>query len=328
MPKKTKVGYGQKENITQAIESETLNEMDIIITSDTDEIAFIDPDKTVNFMKSRTSKDYVLNGTSLGSLADGSKIPSGTSIDELLNLITQKAIPATYTKPSISIGNNGGTAAGSYEAGTTINPKLRATFSKNDSKGLTELKVLKGTTEVKTGTASPLDYTGDSFTLNDETVTYKATASYQEANVKQNNLGEDSKENWFNAGNLVSSNYSYTGQRNMFYGTGVGELPELNSEFVRNLANKKLNPTANTTFTINVAVGQQYIVFAYPSTLRDVNNVTYVEANDGSMAANFTKALVNVADARGGEYGLKEYKLYYYKMAVPAAAGMTFTVKI
>lgn len=328
MPKKTKVGYGQKGNIVSAIESEKLNEMDIVVTSDTDEIAFIDPDKEVNFLKSRTSQAYTLNGTTLGSLANGATIPSGCSIDDLLKLITQKAIPATYSKPSVSLGNNAGTAAGSYEAGTTITPKLRATFTKNDSQGLSKINILKGSEEVATGATSPLDYSGDAFVLGDETVSFKATADYQAAVTKTNNLGEESKENWFDAGTANSGNYSYVGQRNLFYGTGVGELPEITSDVVRSLANKKLNPAANTTFTINVAVGQQYIVFAYPATLRDVNNVTYVEANDSGMASNFTKTVVDVADARGGSNGLMSYKVFTYAMQVPAAATMTFTVKI
>ena len=69
-------------------------------------------------------------------------------------------------------------------------------------------------------------------------------------------------------------------------------------------------------------------MFAYPATLRDVNNVTYVEANDSGMASSFTKSTINVADARGGENGLKSYKVYSYSMAVPAAAAMTFKVTI
>ena len=97
---------------------------------------------------------------------------------------------------------------------------------------------------------------------------------------------------------------------------------------VRGLVNTKLAPAQGTSFNINVAVGQQYIAFAYPATLRDVNNVTYVEANDSGMAANFTKTTIDVADARGGENGLKSYKVYTYAMAVPAAAGMTFKVTI
>lgn len=328
MSKKTKIGYGQKENIAAAIQAEKIDEMDIVVTSDTDEIAFINPEKEAKFIKSRTTQGYTLNGTSLGSLANGAEIPAGIDMDGLLKLITQKAIPANYTKPSLAIANNGGTNAGSYEAGTTITPKLRATFTKNDSKGLSGIKILKGSQEVATGAETPLNHSEEGFVIGDETITFKSTATYQEAIVKANNLGAESKENWFAAGDLTSGNYSFTGQRNMFYGTGVGATPEINSDFIRGLSNKKLNPTANTSFNINVAVGQQYIVFAYPDTLRDVNNVTYVEANDSGMASNFTKTVVNVADARGGENGLKSYKCFVYAMKVPAAAPMTFTVKI
>ena len=46
------------------------------------------------------------------------------------------------------------------------------------------------------------------------------------------------------------------------------------------------------------------------------------------MASSFTKTLVDVADARGGENGKKSYKVYSYSMATPAAAGMTFKVTI
>ena len=51
-------------------------------------------------------------------------------MDGLLNLITQKEINATYTKPTVSITNNGGSAAGTVETGTSVTPKFRATFEK------------------------------------------------------------------------------------------------------------------------------------------------------------------------------------------------------
>lgn len=328
MPNKTKVGYGAKANIAAAIESEKLDAMDFVITSDTNEIAFINENKEANFLKDRTTQAYTLNGTTLGALANGATVPSGITMDEFINMITQKPIPATYTKSTVSIGNNDGQAAGTVEAGTSITPKLRATFTKNDSEGLTSIKITKNGTEVASGTASPLDYTGDAYVIGDETLTFKASADYKAAVVKNNNLGQESKENWFDAGTATSSEYKIVGGRQLFYGTGVGAVPEVTSDFVRGLANKKMSPAANTTFTINVAVGQQYIAFAYPATIRDVNNVTYVEANDSGMAGNFTKTTIEVADARGGENGLKSYKVYTYAMAVPAAAAMTFTVKL
>ena len=147
-------------------------------------------------------------------------------------------------------------------------------------------------------------------------------------NWMKNNLGAESKENWFAGGTVNSAVYSISGKRNLFYGTGVGSVPEVTSDVVRGLTNKKLSPTAGTSFNVNVAVGQQYIIIAYPATLRDLNNVTYVEANDSGMAANFNKTTLDVADARGGNNGVMSYKVYTYTMAVPAAAGMTFKVTI
>jgi hypothetical protein len=164
--------------------------------------------------------------------------------------------------------------------------------------------------------------------IGDETISFSASATYDDAPVKKNNLGADSKENWFAGGTVNSSAYSITGKRNLFYGTGVGSVPEVTSVMVRGLANKKLAPAAGLSFNINVAVGQQYIIIAYPASLRDINNVTYVEANDSGMASSFTKTTVDVADARGGDNGTMSYKVYTYAMAVPAAATMIFKVTI
>lgn len=245
-----------------------------------------------------------------------------------MKMLVQKAIPATYTKPTVSIANNSGQASGNVEAGTSITPKLKATFTKNDAGNLTAISILKGTNAVAEGTSSPLTYTGDAVEIGDETITFTASATYGDAPVKKNNLNQESKENWFAGGTVTSSAYSITGKRNLFYGTGVGALPTITSGVVRDLANKKLAPTQGHSWNINVSVGQQYIIFAYPASLRDVNNVTYVEANDSGMASNFTKTTIDVADARGGSNGLMSYKVYSYAMAVPAAAPMTFKVTI
>lgn len=325
---KVKFATGEKAKIEQAKKDGTIDANDFVITSDTDELAFINKDGETKFVKSKSSKSYTLNGTSLGSLASGQTIPEGIDMDGLLNLITQKEIKATYTKPSVSIANNGGQAAGAVEAGTSVTPKLRATFAKNDAGALTALDVLKGGVKVGGGTTSPYDYAGEAIVVGDETITYTAKATYGEGAIKNNNLGKPSPDGHIEAGSVNSSNYSITGQKNLFYGTGVGDLPELNSATVRGLANKKLNPTQGYSFNINIAQGQQYVIFAYPATLRDVNQVMYVETNDTGMASSFTKTLVDVADARGGENGKKSYKVYSYRMSTPAAAGMTFKVTI
>jgi hypothetical protein len=264
----------------------------------------------------------------VGGYKTGDVIAAGTNIQTILNKLLQKAVPATYTKPTISLVNNGGTASGNIEAGSTITLKLRASFTKNDAGNLTNIAIKQGSTSKASGATTPLDYNGSDIVIGDETITFTASATYNDAPVKNNNLGEESKENWFAGGTITSSSYSFTGKRKAFYGTGSGSLPTVTSSVVRGLSGSKLAPANGTSFNVNVAVGQQYIVIAYPSSLRDINNITYVEANDSGMASNFTKSTVQVADARGGTNGLVDYKVYTYAMTVPAAATMTFKVTI
>lgn len=267
-------------------------------------------------------------GGTIGGYKTGDVIAAGTDIQTILNKLLQKAVPATYTKPTVSLANNGGTASGNVEAGSSITPKLRASFTKNDAGNLTSIKIKQDSADVATGTTTPLDYDGSSIVIGDETITFTASASYADAPVKNNNLGEESKENWFAGGTATSGSYSITGKRQAFYGTGAGALPTITSDIIRGLSGKKLAPANGNSFNVNVAVGQQYIVIAYPSSLRDINNITYVEANDSGMAANFTKSTLDVADARGGTNGLTSYKVYTYELAKPTEAIMTFKVTI
>lgn len=323
----TKHAFGAKENIETAKEAGTIDSYDVLHLSN-GEMGWIDADGNTVINTPRTQNDIVVNGVTGLGIGNGETIAAGKSIDEIVKMLVQKAVAATYTKPSLSLANNGGQASGNVEAGTSVTPKLKATFNKNDAGDLTAISISKGGTAVAEGTESPLTYEGEAIVIGDETITFSASASYNAAPVKNNNLGQESTENWFDAGTISSSNYSIVGKRNLFYGTGVGDVPELDSATVRALTNKKLAPAAGTSFNISVEVGQQYIIIAYPATLRDINNVTYVEANDSGMASNFTQTLVNVADARGDNNGLMSYKVYTYAMAVPAAAGMTFKVTI
>ena len=323
----SKHAFGSKANVETAKANGSIDEYDVLFL-DNGEVGWIDKDNNTVINTPRTQSDIVVNGVTGLGIENGKTIAAGATIDDIVKMLVQKAIPATYTKPTLTLANNGGQASGNVEAGTSITPKLKATFTKNDAGDLTAISISKGSAAVAEGTESPLTYNGEAIVVGDETVTFSASATYGDAPVKKNNLGQESKENWFEGDTVASSNYSITGKRNLFYGTGVGTIPELTSDVVRGLTNKKLAPTQGYSFNVNVEVGQQYIIFAYPSDLRDVNNVTYVEANDGGMASSFTKTTMDVADARGGENGMKSYKVYTYAMAVPAAAPMTFKVTI
>lgn len=325
--KMTKHAFGDKSRIEEAKAAGSIDAFDVLHLSN-GEMAWLDKDNNTVMHTPRTQEAHTVNGVTGLGIGNGDVIPAGASIDEIVKMLIQKAIPATYTKPTVALANNGGQASGNVEAGTSVTPKLKATFTKNDAGALTAISIKKGSDAVAEGTTSPLTYEGEEMIIGDETVSFTASATYDDAPVKTNNLGQESKENWFAGSSVASSVYSISGKRNLFYGTGVGEIPTVDSAFVRGLVNTKLDPVQGTAFTINVAVGQQYIAFAYPATLRDVNVVEYVEANDKGMASSFTKDTIDVADARGGNEGLMSYKVYTYKMAVPAAAGMTFKVTI
>ena len=325
--KKSRFGFGAKEDIGTAFEAGTINEYDFLCL-DNGEVGWIDANKKTVINTPRTQTDIKVNGVTGLGIGNNETITAGKSLDEIVKMLVQKPIPATYTKPSVSIANNGGSASGDVEAGTSVTPKLRATFNKNDAGDLTKLEILKGGQSVGSGTATPYDYSGEAIVIGDETVTFTAKATYNEGAIKNNNLGQQSPNGHIAAGSVTSGNYSINGRRNMFYGTGVGATPSLTSDVVRGLTNKRLNPTQGTVFNIPIAIGQQYVIFAYPATLRDVSQVMYTETNDTGMASSFTKTLVDVADARGDENGKKSYKVYSYSMATPAAAGMTFKVTI
>lgn len=323
--------HGASTGIESKIEDGTINESDMIITSDTDELYYIDSTKTPHALGSSKSTEEVEvnlgSGGSVGGLTTGDTIPAGTTLDELITMLTQKSVPATYTQPGVTCRVSSGTAAGSYEVGTEINTTLQATFTQNDAGALTTLAINKsGEGEpIISGATSPQTTDAQTFTLGEETVSFTATASYAAGAIKNDNLGKPSPEGQIQAGSKTSAAVSFVGKRNLFYGTGTGATPEMTSELVRGLANKKLGPANGTTFDINVAAGQQYVVIAYPATLRNLSKCFYVEQNT-DLVENFALQTKSVQGANGAAGA--DYKVYVYSMAIPAAAGMTLQVQI
>lgn len=321
--------HGASTGIQGKIDDGTINESDIVITSDTDEIVYIDETKTQKPLGSSKSKQewevQLGSGGTVGGLKTGDTIPEGTTMDELIKLLTQKSVPASYTQPGVTCRVSAGTAAGSYEVGTQINTTLQGTFTKNDAGELTTIEILKNGVSILSQATSPITTEAQTFTLGEETVSFTAKATYVDGPVKNDNLGQPSPDGQIKAGSKTSSAVSFTGKRNLFYGTGVGAAPEVSSEIVRGLANKKLGPANGTSFNINVAVGQQYVIIAYPATLRDLTKCFYVEQNT-DLAANFEKSNISVQGANGAAGA--DYKVYVYEMAIPAAAGMTLQVQI
>ena len=321
--------HGASSGIQDKIDDGTINESDIVITSDTDEIVYIDETKTQKPLGSSKSKQewevQLGSGGTVGGLKTGDTIPEGTTMDELIKLLTQKSVPASYTQPGVTCRVSTGTAAGSYEVGTEINTTIQGTFTQNDAGALTTIEILKNGSSILSQATSPITSEAQTFTLGEETVSFTAKATYADGPIKNDNLGQPSPGGQIKAGSKTSSAVSFTGKRNLFYGTGVGTAPAMTSELVRGLSNKQLGPSNGTSFNINVAAGQQYVVIAYPATLRALTKCFYVEQNT-DLAANFEEQTLSIQGANGAAGA--DYRVLVYEMAVPAAAGMTLQVQI
>jgi hypothetical protein len=313
---------GSKDGIDNQITANRIDAGDVILTSDTDELIFINPESEKRIIKSKTQQAHTLNGTDLGALKDGAVIEAGTDIDELLRLITTKVIPATYEEPTVKIVVGGDVE---HEIGSSVSAKLHSQFIQNDAGALTAHNILKNGEIIYEGQTASLIESLDNFIITEEAVSFESQASYGAGEIKNNNLNEASPEGAIAAGVVTSKPIVFKGYRNLFYGTGIGELPELNSENIRALK-PQLNPVNGIDFSVSIEEGEQYVIFAYPSTLEDVKQITYVQMNDTEMASSFTKTLVQVEGADG--YQPIEYKVYTYKTDIPVISKVTFKVEI
>lgn len=167
----------------------------------------------------RVSADITVElgtGGTLGGYKTGDTITAQTPIETVIKKLLAKQIPPTYNSPSISIANNGGSGAGNYEIGTVVTPKLKATYTKNDGGDLTSISINQGSTVLATDLSSPLVYNGESFTLS-TSISYKATCSYEEGTIKNDNLGDPYATGHIAAGSKTSSNYTFTAYRQGYF---------------------------------------------------------------------------------------------------------------
>lgn len=324
--------HGAKEGIEAQIKAGTITPSDFVVTTE-DELVFIDKSSTQHTLgSSKTKAPIKVTGTSLGGIADGSTIEAGTSLDDFLKKLLVKRIPASYTKPSAGLtAQRTGSLPGDYEVGTTITPKLTATFVKGDAGNLTMMEIFKNGSEKIVGqNQSPLNYEVAGFKITDGKTAFTAKATYEEGDIKNDNLNEPSPDGHIVAGTTPASNeVAYQGKRRMFVLSAAGAAPELTSANIRkgsNLVNK-LGVTPGYTFRLTIPTGASYALIAYPASVRDLTSCKYVEQSNTEMKNNFKKQSNIQIEGAEGAAGV-DYKVFLYTMSNPAAAPMNFDVTI
>lgn len=276
--------------------------------------------------------------TKVGELAADTTVTAGTNMADLLVRILSQSKNPTKKNPSItafSVTNNG--SGTDFEAGTSITPKWASTFSigsydYKSSVSNTDIVPVAGTgvkanswviTQDGSTIGSTEDGTGAAFVLGDSTVSFKAVVNYSDGNYALTNLNKLPESEVRIAAGSANKTASITSYRKMF--AGGTTAANVDSALIRGLgANAK---ASTSSFEFKANVGDTKLVFAYPSNLSTNDPKFEYFTMAWESVGGFTKlGTVKVADARGGENGLKDYTVYTYTPAAAYAAETKYRV--
>jgi hypothetical protein len=259
------------------------------------------------------SKELEVNGVNVGGISDGTTFPLGTDIEEILRKMLVKRIPPTYYPPTYSISVSG--YPFNLEAGSVMDLSgLQSSFAQKDA-GL-----LSGIIYTKNGVEFFPDATP--FTLGDEALRYQSTASYEEGPLKYDNLDEPNPDGRIPAGSINSNIIVFNGLRKLFFGVNS---PDQSSGSIRALQSI-LNPVNGKKFSIQIPAGTHKVTFSYPSSLRNVSTVKYIEGMYAEVKGVFAMTLTQAEGANN--YQAKEYKTYEFIPDSPFESPATYEVTI
>lgn len=263
----------------------------------------ISEDKYIELSFSSDTKFTETEGTmvELGGLKAGTVVTGWTDHKALQAALFPATSPSITSFTPASTVNEIGTEVGVVTLSATVvkktNPITSVTFYANDV--AIETLVI----DVANGGTFTKDYT---FENADTDVVFKVV-------VSDGVLTDATK----------TSTFSFV--RNGFYGTDTDATELTTSDQVRALTAVK-NVKKGSTFTIQVPVGANKVVIAYPSTLGDLKSVKFVESMNAEISSVFNKTAIQVEGAN--TYTSTEYNVYQYVPAVEFSQVSTFNVTI
>lgn len=290
--------------------------------------------------------------SSVGNYNKGKTINAGTSLESILSgMLQQELYPTANDKPDASITVSGGngevgteytvptatlkiTDVGSYPYAPTATGITFAAGEVKLAEGADPDTATNYTTNenvMVTNSTITLKATGDKVLYADtsKSYTFSGTGTYTDGVVPKTNLGNDYPDAQIKSGNvtIADATATFTGWRRIFGGGTTASTND--SATIRALAQlKKSNESVPTTsggkgIVFKAAKGATKVIFAYPSTWTSKTPKFEIFTMAWGATEGFEKSTVQVADARGGENGLKEYTVYTYTPATPLAADET-----
>ena len=267
---------------------------------------------------------YVPSGGKVTVPANGDSL-----LDVLLSAFATDSNPS-ITQPSVSISSSSFKA---YEVGTNVTPSYTATLNPGSYQYGPATGVTATSWSVVDNAAEPntLTTASGSFpqmqVVDGTSYSITATASYGAGTIPKTALGQDYADGQIKAGSKQATKGTITGYRNGFYGTTTSQSSgTFESDNIRALTATNKAVTAGTVINISIPVGARSVVFAYPSSVRDVNSVQDVNGLNAEIKTAFTKVQAQVAGANG--YNPIEYKVYYTNYANANDTQNTYKVTI
>jgi hypothetical protein len=276
----------------------------------------------------KTNTDVTL-AKDLGVLSSGVTIPSGTSLQQFVELVSTTIFFPTFTEPSVNLTSNVGTTV---EAGTNVF-RLTCLFDDGEITGEMNGPVWDANKKQAERSGSPTKYTIEGVdggltnfrnmttTINDGNNVFSCRVDHASGPQPHNSEGAP-----FSSPlpvGYVTDTVTIRGRRKLFY--GIDSLGN-DSSTIRALSNDSLNPSNGTSFTINVPVGSTSVVFAYPSTLQSVSSVKYVEGLNAEIKDVFTQTTVQVEGSNG--YTSTAYRVYRYQPVSSFSQNSTYNIII
>ena len=267
---------------------------------------------------------YVPSGGKVTVPANGDSL-----LDVLLSAFATDSNPS-ITQPFVSISSSNFKA---YEVGTNVTPSYTATLNPGSYQYGPATGITATSWSVVDNAAEPniLTTASGSFpqmqVVDGISYSITATASYGAGAIPKTALGQDYADGQIKAGSKSATKGTITGYRNGFFGTTTTQSSgTFESDNIRALTATNKAITAGTVINISIPVGARSVIFAYPSSVRDVNSVQDVNGLNAEVKTAFTQVLVNVAGANG--YSPIEYKVYYTNYANANDTQNTYKVTI
>lgn len=259
-------------------------------------------------------------------------IPSkGKNLDEVFEAILVKETNPKTTQPSVSYNS---VTSGKYEVGSSVTPKWNAklnagSYTYGPATGITatswEISNSDG------GSASSASGEFAAITVTDTTnYTITAKANYEDGPIPVTNKGNEYADGQIKGGSKSATSSAITGYRNSFFGT-LDSKDTLTSAVIRGLDSStelyeikdangvrycSANPVATgTTVQLEIPVGAQRVVIAYPATLADIASINDRNGLGAQITSSFSKQIVKVEGLNGAT--AIDYKVYSMDFANP-----------